>query len=130
MAHPYYHALSSVKKFGGVPSDYQHIHDWFDQTKGYMPDCRHRSILLSSFGIFLLEQVFGATITRASDGVQVPTRTIGEYHVIEDMGFVPTMEQWLTKMPIEPWMMRGAKAFTKEIANLTAVQEAKAAVKI
>ena len=89
MAHPYYHALSSVKKFGGVPSDYQHIHDWFDQTKGYMPDCRHRSILHSS-----------------------------------------TMEQWLTKMPIEPWMMRGAKAFTKEIANLTAVQEAKAAVKI
>lgn len=122
LAHPYHHALSSAKRFGGVATDYQHLHDWFDQTKGYIPDVRHRSILHSSFGIFLLEQMFGPTITRASDGVQVPTRTIGEYHVLEDMGFVPTVEQWLKNLPIEPWMMRGAKAFTKQIAQLNVVQ--------
>ena len=30
MAHPLHHAESSASKFGGKPSDYQAIHDWFD----------------------------------------------------------------------------------------------------
>jgi len=28
MAHPYHHALSSVKKWGGTVEDYQAIHAW------------------------------------------------------------------------------------------------------
>jgi hypothetical protein len=28
MAHPFYHAQSSAKRFGGKPEDYQLIHDW------------------------------------------------------------------------------------------------------
>jgi len=124
MAHPYHHALSSAQRFGGCADDYQHLHDWFDQTKAHLPDVRHRAILHSSFGIFLLEQVFGTTLTRKSDGVKVPVRTIGEYHVLEDMGFVPTAEQWLKNLPIEPWMMRGGKAFTKQIKQITAAKEA------
>mgnify|MGYP005749729657 FL=1 len=30
MAHPLHHAESSARKFGGVPDDYQFVHDWFD----------------------------------------------------------------------------------------------------
>ena len=30
MAHSYHHAVSSARKFGGQPSDYQAIHDWLD----------------------------------------------------------------------------------------------------
>ena len=30
MAHPYHHALSSVKKWGGTVEDYLPIHSWFD----------------------------------------------------------------------------------------------------
>ena len=30
MAHPYHHALSSVKKWGGTADDYQPIHAWLD----------------------------------------------------------------------------------------------------
>jgi hypothetical protein len=30
MAHPYHHALSSVKKWGGEVSDYLPLHTWFD----------------------------------------------------------------------------------------------------
>ena len=30
MAHPYHHALSSVKKWGGEVSDYLPLHSWFD----------------------------------------------------------------------------------------------------
>jgi hypothetical protein len=61
MAHPYHHAISSVEKFGGQVEDYLAIHQWFDQTKAHIADARHRAILHSSFGIFLCEQVFGAT---------------------------------------------------------------------
>ena len=30
MAHPYHHALSSVKKWGGTVDDYLAVHSWFD----------------------------------------------------------------------------------------------------
>jgi hypothetical protein len=29
MAHPYHHALASVKKWGGEVSDYMLLHTWF-----------------------------------------------------------------------------------------------------
>jgi len=30
MAHPYHHALCSVKKWGGTVDDYLAVHAWFD----------------------------------------------------------------------------------------------------
>jgi hypothetical protein len=30
MAHPYHHALASVKQWGGEVSDYLPLHTWFD----------------------------------------------------------------------------------------------------
>jgi len=100
---PYQHAKNSAKKHGGRPEDYQSLHDFFDSSKAAVPDVRHRAILHSAFGIFLLERVFGTTITN-SDGKKVSVRDIGEEHVIEDLGFIPTMERWLKNMPIEEWM--------------------------
>jgi hypothetical protein len=117
MSHPYYHAKSSAKKFGGAASDYQHIHDWFDQTKSHVADVRHRALLHSSFGIFLCEQVFGTVLTRKSDGRTVPVRTIGEQHVLEDMGRIPTPQDWLKNMPLEAWMARGAKKLSEELPD-------------
>lgn len=35
MAHCYYHALSSVRKWGGTVDDYLPLHQWFDQVEGY-----------------------------------------------------------------------------------------------
>jgi len=32
MAHPQQHAVSSARKFGGIPEDYVEIHKWFDAT--------------------------------------------------------------------------------------------------
>lgn len=103
MSHPYYHALSSAKKHGGRPEDYLEIHAWFDQTKAHLPDARHRMVLHNSFGIFLAEQQFGVTITN-SLGKEVPTRLIGEQHVMEDLGRIPTLEQCLGGMEIKEWM--------------------------
>lgn len=125
MSHPYYHAKSSAKRFGGVPSDYQHIHDWFDQTKSHLPDVRHRAILHSSFGIFMCEQVFGTVLTRKSDGRTVPIRAIGEQHVLEDMGRIPTPQDWFKNMPLEAWMTKGARRLSEESDNEpTAIGEA------
>jgi hypothetical protein len=33
MAHSYHHAVSSARKFGGVPEDYTAVHSWFDRSK-------------------------------------------------------------------------------------------------
>ena len=33
MAHSYHHAVSSARKWGGVPEDYLAIHTWFDKSK-------------------------------------------------------------------------------------------------
>lgn len=110
MAHPFMHAISSAKRFGGAPDDYIEVHNWFDQTKSHYPDLRHRAILHSSFGIFLCEQVFGTTIERKSDGQQVPLRPIGEQHVFEDLGRIPTVQDWIADLPLKDWMVRGARS--------------------
>jgi len=33
MAHPYHHALASVKKWGGEVSDYLPLHTWFGRRE-------------------------------------------------------------------------------------------------
>lgn len=100
---PWLHAQNSAKRFGGDPSDYLYIHNWFDQTKAHVPDMRHRAILHSSFGIFLCEDKFG-TYTVNRDGVRVQIRDIGEWHVIEDVGFIPTVQDYLKDMPFYDWL--------------------------
>lgn len=105
MAHPYHHALSSVKKWGGKAEDYQAIHDWFDESKSHIADFRHRALRHHSEGIFLCEKIFGTTITN-SNGRIVPVRFIGEQHVKEDCGFIPSVVDWLKCIQSEPWMHR------------------------
>ena len=100
---PHLHSKNSAKKYGGQPEEYQHIHDWIDQTKMCLPDMRHRALLHSAFGVFLLEQVFGKTMTN-SVGKVVSIRDLGEDHVLEDLGFIPTVERWFKNMPMEDWM--------------------------
>jgi hypothetical protein len=104
MSHPYHHARSSVKRFGGQPDDYIAIHNWFDATKELHGDFRHRAVRHHAHGIFEAERVFGITIKRASDGKEVPVRPIAEQHVIEDCGFIPTLSDWLKNIKSEPWM--------------------------
>ena len=109
MAHPYHHAESSAKKYGGDSSEYLKYHDFLDASKSHMADFRHRALRHHSEGIFMLEQVFGVTIT-LSTGRIVPTRFIGEQHVLEDLGRIPTVHDWLGKIQPESWMLgRGQK---------------------
>ena len=103
MAHPYHHAIRSAKKYGGIPGDYQSIHDWFDESKSYISDIRHRALRHHSEGIFMCEKIFGITITNSS-GREIPVRFIGEQHVKEDLGFIPTVSDYFREIKIKSWM--------------------------
>ena len=105
MAHPYHHALSSARKWGGTAEDYLALHSWFDESKSIVADFRHRALRHHAEGVFMTERFFGVTL-RISTGREVPVRLIGEQHVIEDLGFVPSFADWVRSIRPEPWMGR------------------------
>lgn len=105
MSHPYYHAQSSARRHGGEAADYLALHEWFDETKAHMPDPRHRALRHHAEGIFLAVQVFGVTIQNR-EGKEVPTRILGEQHVKEDLGYIPTVKDWLQYMTLPAMMNR------------------------
>lgn len=131
MAAPYHHALSSVKKWGGIPEDYLPIHNWFDATKAHHADFRHRALRHHAEGIFLMESIFGVTMELATcarcgqAGTShhfdiasevhafkpkvIPTRWVGEQHVKEDLGLIPPATAWLACIRPEPWMSHAQK---------------------
>lgn len=118
MAHPYHHALSSVRKWGGKPEDYIAIHAWFDASKMIIADFRHRMLRHHAEGIYECEREFGITITN-SDGKVVPVRYIGEQHVKEDFaGFIPSLADWARALTPQPWMGRAQK-LEKELEEAT-----------
>ena len=47
----------------------------------------------------------GPTIT-LSTGRIIPTRWVGEQHVREDLGFIPSFTDWVKAIRPEPWMGR------------------------
>lgn len=54
----------------------------------------------------MLETLFGATIVNA-DGRVVPVRLIGEQHVREDLGSIPSFADWARLITPQAWMLRG-----------------------
>jgi hypothetical protein len=115
MAHPYHHAVSSARKYGGEPHEYLALHQFLDASKSHLADFRHRALRHHSEGIYLLEKIFGATIT-LSMGRVLPVRFIGEQHVLEDLGRIPTVADWLGKIQPESWML-GKGTLAPELEN-------------
>jgi hypothetical protein len=103
---PWDHAVSSAKKFGGTPTEYIRIHNWFDETKQYTGDWTHRAMRHHAAGIQWCVEKFGhSVITQAGD---IPTKKVAELHVIEDCGFIPTIQDWMTTLKANPseWMLK------------------------
>ncbi len=71
-------------------------------------DFRHRALRHHAEGIFMAETIFGATIT-LSTGRVIPVRWIGEQHVREDLGYIPSFADWVKAIRPEPWMGRAQK---------------------
>ena len=106
MSHCHYHSISSVRKWGGEVGDYLPLHQWFDKSKEIIADPRHRALRHHAEGIFMLESIFGTVIVN-SDGREVPVRLIGEQHVMEDLGTIPSFADWARLIEPQAWMMRG-----------------------
>jgi hypothetical protein len=68
-----------------------------------MGDVRHRALRHHAEGIFLCEKLFGVSIVNSA-GREVPVRFIGEQHVVEDLGRIPSVSEWFREMPIKSWM--------------------------
>jgi len=103
MAKPIFHATNSARKFGGKPEDYLHIHNKMDTTKSAHASMKHRIIFHSAFGIYLIEDLFGVSFEN-SDGRTVSTRDVAEQHVLEDLGFIPSLDDWLDEVNEKAWM--------------------------
>jgi len=76
-----------------------------DRSKEIVADFRHRALRHHAEGIFMAEQLFGVTVT-LSTGRIVPVRLIGEQHVLEDLGRIPSFADWVRCIRPEPWMGR------------------------
>jgi hypothetical protein len=79
-----------------------------DESKLVTADFRHRALRHHAEGIFMLERFYGTTITLSS-GCVVPVRLIGEQHVMEDLGRIPSFADWVRCIQPEPWMGRAIK---------------------
>ena len=108
MAKAVIHAQNSVRRYGGVVTDYIAIHEKMDETKKCFAKVAHRCIFHSAYGVWLIEEIFGRQI-RNSAGKDVSVRGIAEDHVLEDLGFIPSLDDWLKEIPSQPWMA-GARA--------------------
>lgn len=113
MAQAWDHARSCVTKWGGRPEDYIDIEHWFDGSKEYMGDFRHRALRHHAVGIAECRRRFGITLIN-SDGRTVPVQLIAERHVIEDHGFLPTLQDWFRYIAPQPWMNKPKKLFPGE----------------
>lgn len=89
---PLQHAKISAHKHGGTWEDYMDIHEFFDNTKAHVPDMRHRAILHNAWGIYMAQLVFGQVRVNSA-GREYSVRDIGEDHVLEDLGTIPTLNQ-------------------------------------
>lgn len=115
MSKAWVHAQSSAKRWGGKAEDYIAVHERIDSTKSAHAEVTHRCVFHSAFGIYIIEEIFGRFVTN-SDGKQVYVRDIAEQHVLEDLGFIPSLSDWLKEMPSQPWMA-GQRKMTVKIVD-------------
>ncbi|MEM9028873.1 MAG: hypothetical protein AAGC70_10940 [Pseudomonadota bacterium] len=70
-----------------------------------LPDAQLRSLQPQHSGFFgWMRGLFGGR--QGGDGKAIPVRTIGEQHVKDDLGWIPSVKDWLKHLDVQPWMGR------------------------
>lgn len=127
MANSYIHAQASARHFGGTPEDYIKIHEWIDQFKQTMGDVRHRSFLHHGKGPWMAQEVFGHYIEvfdeKKQKKIKVMVRDIAENHIVEDLGWIPSPDDWAECMNCLVWMGGKRNKFIGREELLNAVQK-------
>ncbi len=120
----WHHAVSAARKWGGSPEDYIAIEEFIDSSKKSIGDIRHRALYHHTEGTWLCQEIFGRTITvekkNGHGTMDVPVRLIAERHIFEDLGFLPSFSDYITRVDIlqNDWMSGGMR---KEIGNFEKV---------
>lgn len=70
------------------------IDDFIDSSKISVADVRHRAILHSSFGCFIVEQIFGRTRVNSAGKTYSP-RDVAEDHIQQDLFLLPNLDHYL-----------------------------------
>jgi hypothetical protein len=75
------------------------------------------------FAYTIVPKIFGYNITN-SDGKSVDTTDIAMLHIAEDfrMKFVPTPQDYLKHLQVQPWMNNGVKELDTEEGKLIVKQ--------
>jgi hypothetical protein len=98
-------ASASAARFGGDASAYLALHAWFLETRNWSDGPEHLVFRHHAFGIFEAETRFGPVII-LGDGRAVPTRVVGERHVQQVLGRVPSATDFLRRIKGERWMLQ------------------------
>ncbi len=99
---PIEHAKLHARKYGGVPKDYVDIDDFLDSSKACHGTMKHRALFHHTLGTFVVERLFGHELTN-SDGKCFSPRQIAEDHIIQDLGWLPSPDDWLKNMEMKQW---------------------------
>ena len=116
MANPLIHSKSSVKRWGGKVEDYLPIHELIDSPKTTMNNNSSRLLTHNTwFAYTIIPKIFGYNIIN-SDGKSVDTVDVAMLHIAEDfrMKFVPTPQDYLKHLEVQPWMNNGVKELDNE----------------
>jgi hypothetical protein len=121
---PYRHSQSSVKRWGGSIEDYLPIHELIDSPKASMNNNSARALTHNTwFAYTIVPKIFGYNI-KNSDGKSVDVVDIAMLHIAEDfmMRFVPTAQDYLQHLEVQPWMCNGVKTPDNDECKETAKQ--------
>jgi hypothetical protein len=116
MANPLIHSKSSVKRWGGKVEDYLPIHELIDSPKATMNNNSARLLTHNVWFCYqIIPKIFGYNITN-SDGKSIDTTDIAMLHIAEDfrMKFIPTAQDYLKHLNVQPWMCNGVKDLDNE----------------
>ena len=116
MSSPLIHAKSSIKRWGGTVEDYLPIHENLDNVKGTGHNLTARLITHNGYYCYnVIPKIFGYEIINSA-GKRVDTTDIALLHVAEDyrMKGVPSIQDIVQHIEIQPWMMNGVKPIPSE----------------
>ena len=122
MANPMVHSRSSMKRWGGVEEDYLAIHKLLDSPKATMNNNTSRMLTHNTwFAYEVIPLIFGYNIIN-SDGRSVDVVDIAMLHIAEDFRhkFIPTPQDYLQHMQVQPWMNNGVKPIGNEASEQVA----------
>ena len=98
---PLQHAEISAHRHGGTYQDYLPFHNFIDHSKAAFPSVQHRCYFHSDWGLHVVGQRFGGVIHNR-DGVAVETTRLFEDHLVEDLGRIVGLGEWLSCFRISP----------------------------